>query len=830
MTGRALFIGVSEYESDGFVSYPTVGRSARALQQLFDASSLWDESRLLENPVRDQVMDEVRSTLDQCEPSDVVLIYFCGHGELPRWRDHPSELHLALSDSGFKDESSQLPLHHLYDALRKCLASAKILVLDCCKCGDVPVLSNEDVEGDHAPDERTWVLKALRCGELYAAAGSADDEYTAFSGALIKVLGGGIPDGGDLLDVDDVFEELLRSLRRGGFPRPEMIRRGQGSLRMLENADPAAEQRLHEVLAEASSADLARMWLGMPGIPAHMIEQHLRTRLRGGENALELAHRMHDRDEDSPRLRDFAKLLVSHLEDIAGGTARLLTSSGCRKCANFAGTVLEQAAALSADRLAAFHAALVADEPEIIGLEVDLAGMVAGDRLAALVGEPEEQVAEGADRMLRVFASIRPIADLRELLSALYARGEHFAVETVLANAALARPPAEAAEFARLLRGTAEWEIGKLVVRKRLPQDLAAFVAAFGPEADSVMRRLLAVAVEDSSPGDLIRVARALRSRGFTDAPVATVERALHHGSPPADVCALLDGLAGCAAEQRDAIEGLFRAHLREASVEELEFFLRRKDFLGRSDDLVHDVVGSREIEDVIALHRHAADEDAELAWSITRAVARTHKAQHLMRFARERPDHAENLFHEVGRLRDGDVIGLLLKMWHDGDSGPHIRQTGLSDGWFASVVPPEVLLDARMFLLDLDGKKGKLMDDVLRKVLQEYPHKLAPSQIASLLVALPAPSSRKLSETTRPLVRKLDDEFGEPPVTLTYLAQLVKAVSEYRLPVTEDLAARIDEAVYNRDDAALHRQYAAELGKNGVPDRQHEFNRRIHS
>ncbi|GAB2649343.1 hypothetical protein GCM10027271_03720 [Saccharopolyspora gloriosae] len=840
MTGHALFIGVSEYESDGFDSYPTVGESARKLHDLFDASSLWDASRLVENPIRGRFMDELRSTLDECGPSDSALVYFCGHGDLPPCgRTSRPELHLALSDSKPHDASTQLPVHHVYEALETCLASKKVLVLDCCECGQVPMLSHVDVEMPEFRDERTWVLKALRWGESYAKAIDGDrGVYTAFSGALIKILDGGLPDASNLLDIDEVFTELERNLHRDRHPVPDMIRRGRGSLALLENSSPEAKQRIQDELESASLFELAAMLDGGADLPAPAIEQQLRARLRTSENAIDLAHQLHER----PALhRGLADVLMTGAEDVAGDSARQLSRSACPDCAHFAQVLLERAVELDANRFAEFHRALVAGEPEVTRLEQDLAGLVTGERLAALVSEPEEPAAEAADRLLGLFAAERRMTDLQEVLTALYARGEQFAVETVLANVALGRSAVDAAKFAQLQRDAAEREIGKLVVRKRLPQDVAAYVAAFDLRSESVMRGLLAVAVKTSSSHDLIRLARALRSRGFADAPAIVMERALHDGAPPQDVCDLLDGLAGSAPDQRTAIEELFLTHLRGASVEELETYLSRKDFLGRSDALVRDVVADRPIDDVIALHRHAADEDAELAWNITHAVAGSRKPSHLVQFALACPRYAEQLFTAVGRQRDGDDIGLLLRKWHEDVDG--LRHSVPLATWFAAVVPPEVLLDAREFLVGLGKKEStKPVDDVLRMVLHEHALRLAPQELAALLVALPAPSSRKLSEITVPLVRKLDEEFkdlpvqeqseepGEDAVTLTYLARVVAAVSHYDHPVAEDLVARIDGAVYNRDDAALHRRYAKELGESGAPGRERDFRRRIDS
>lgn len=844
MTGYAVFIGVAEYEDEGFTSYETVGRSVERLKELFRGSRLWGECSSL-TPVTPQgLIEGLRPVVQETAPDDVLLVYFCGHGELIRRGDQYTELHLATRSSTPRDQVTQLPLHQVYDELHRSKAMAKVLVLDCCNSGGVPALGTRRRESaDIRPDPTTSVLKALRGGEPIAYAERKAGDYTAFSGALIDILSRGIPGADDPLSINDVFQEMVESLSQDGYPAPDVISRGIARLPLLENVD-TAESHVRDLLGNSGLVELARMWKGKPDgedVPVNVVRQHLRGRLGDGHAALEIAHELHQQSEGTGELlRDFVEMVVSGPDDLAASTAQALARSDCAECAEFCGQLLRRAVVvLSAEPL--IEILLVQELHQ--RAENDFATLARPDKFTAVLDglrrRQERHSSAAVDRLIELFATRRNHSEVRELLAGLRAYGREFDADTVLIDVALGRSPADAAGFVQEVRKRGEHggpDVSRLVVERRRPREVAAFIAGFGETADSMMRHLLPTVAEQTSADWMIRLVRALRANGLTDAPSAIIGAVLHRGTPSTKISKLLDGLADCGPEQSGRIETELYEHLRHSAtpVDEVAIFLRRTGGPGRPEVLMRNTVSERHVDDLIELHRYAlTSEDDQLAERIAHVVSEVRGPLDLMDFLRDfESAPAVELFTKVAQERDGETIGHLLSIWELPDNRPvPLRQDdGLLPDLFGKLVPPDRLLAAHRYLESM--QRDDVLDPVLRKKL-ESPQQLDPGLLAAFLVAL-SQRSRKPQDFVKRVADRLEEHFtgrDHPLVGVDHLARTVAEVcrsSKVTPQFSRIVAEQIDRLVLVRENTALSQTYLSALWTCGADERARAFKKQI--
>jgi Caspase domain len=162
---------------------------------------------------------------------DMLLVYWAGHGGAgPR-----DELYLSVNDTG----PGELPVSALaIGAIREVMlaspAANRVLILDCCLGGDAAPVSGVTgalaaqaaIDGGHA------LVSALPGPACFSPPLGM---YTAFTGALIGLLRGGVPGEPELLTLDDIHHQLLYALASRGLPRPQQYGLGAGQLALVRN-------------------------------------------------------------------------------------------------------------------------------------------------------------------------------------------------------------------------------------------------------------------------------------------------------------------------------------------------------------------------------------------------------------------------------------------------------------------------------------------------------------------------------------------------------------------------------------------------------------------
>lgn len=158
----------------------------------------------------------------------VLLIYYCGHGLVG------SDLQLYLATAQTVSEPASLGFsafgyQQLRQSLAGCQARTIAVVLDCCFAGRAAEPAESAVAALAAPGAAagSYLLAAASYSENALA--PEGEPYTAFGGALIRLLTDGIPDGPRLLTLGELYRALDRTLSDQGRPRPRSRSSGSAS-------------------------------------------------------------------------------------------------------------------------------------------------------------------------------------------------------------------------------------------------------------------------------------------------------------------------------------------------------------------------------------------------------------------------------------------------------------------------------------------------------------------------------------------------------------------------------------------------------------------------
>lgn len=230
---RAVLIGVDKYSH--LDELPAVHRSVERLAELLRASDLWGLPKrhciVLHNPKStDEVLDVVHDAAKAAKAA--FLVYFAGHGLV----SGQGELLLALKETDVERRYRALP----YDSVRHelidtCTATQRVVVLDCCYSGRA-------LEGYMSPPDlatltsidRAYVMTST--SETRLSQSPEDEEFTAFSGELIKAVDEGVPHAPDPLELSALFQHVRNELVAKGRPVPqERARNGGYSIALTHN-------------------------------------------------------------------------------------------------------------------------------------------------------------------------------------------------------------------------------------------------------------------------------------------------------------------------------------------------------------------------------------------------------------------------------------------------------------------------------------------------------------------------------------------------------------------------------------------------------------------
>lgn len=856
MSRYAFFISVAEYEDDAFPSYESVCNSGRDLHQLFDESELWTAHPPIEDPARpSDVTKEIAEALKRCRSGDAVLVYFVGHGEMPRCGDQHVDLELVMRSSSKAGRADFLPLHQLYDVVRDSPASQKMVLLDCCDSGRVASLGRVEnnllgIQQIEADEDSACVLTALRADELDQTAHARRDvggtEYTAFSRTLIDLLKRGFEDGPEVLDLERVSKKLEDDLHRNGHPKSQ-LRQSVGyasQVPFLENrAVPRLDRDTRRQLTALSMPELVAEWDRPRTANGRVVAQFVDELLRDGERAGEFAHCLHGEHEFERDQRErVVNAVVPGSPDEAAATIGALTGAACPQCASLGIDVLHRVIRSGEAEITRLDRALgeavptsirddalarSARSPELVALTADLIHRPCGDTAGARAFE-----------LLHAFGELRADDEVRQLLVLLRDDIRPLEADTVLGGAVLGRAPEHIAAFVEQVRGI-DAELGAAVevrvARRRPPHVLAAYAATLN-DPEQVWALLEAV-TKYRSFNVLLRLAVALHGREMHDAGLHSVRLALTRERTGDAAATVLDVLAADGSGWRGDVVGEVRDFLcRSLPADELWRFFRRH----RRTDLLGAVVKERQehVEDLVVLYCAALGDDPRMAAQIaSRLAERGRNSSVLMEFLRRGEEGgsgpAEVMFRALSTRSVEDTVGKVLISWETPANRPE-RMRKQDDALLALMAERASAVDLlNMAQLVTESAHQELARRLVHRALAAGPTRFTAGEFVDLLAWWSANSHGRGAHNIRKnglevlgkLSRAHQDENGHfrgesGTGAAEYFAGLVAGTcghASISSTLSDEIERLLSELIAERGTPAIQRTYVAELNALGA-------------
>ncbi|CCK25418.1 hypothetical protein BN159_1039 [Streptomyces davaonensis JCM 4913] len=244
----AVLIGVSRY--DHLAPLPGVRGNVVDLAEQLRDPAVWGLSEercrvVLEPTDATAAFEPLRETADG--GLDTLVVYYAGHGLIDPNR---GDLGLGLPGSVVGRPYTSLPYYWLSEELKGLRIERRIVILDCCYSGRALGMMSDaqSAVANGAEIEGTYLIASA--DESAQAVAPPGARHTAFTGELISLLAGGVPDGPELLPLDTVFQHLSAACRSRSFPLPQKrVRNSAGQLPIFRNR-AYAPMRAGRLLAE----------------------------------------------------------------------------------------------------------------------------------------------------------------------------------------------------------------------------------------------------------------------------------------------------------------------------------------------------------------------------------------------------------------------------------------------------------------------------------------------------------------------------------------------------------------------------------------------------
>jgi hypothetical protein len=273
---RLVLIGTSKYEDEKLPDLPAVTRNVAELKAVLTHQVYG----IVPEQHCDVLIDEAdirllgrRLRMAALQAEDLLLVYYAGHG-LIAGRRH--QLHLALPDTEWEDPGfTSLEYDKLRNTVLDSQAVVKMIILDCCfsgrVVGDIMAAATAELI-DQVGIDGSYVLASAHRDEV--ALILPGEDYTAFTGRLLRLLREGVVGGPEFLTIDDVYRHLRAKMKADGLPQPQ--KRGIDTadrLALARNrayATPASApillQRQAEAVEQGENGDWTAAAISLSGI------------------------------------------------------------------------------------------------------------------------------------------------------------------------------------------------------------------------------------------------------------------------------------------------------------------------------------------------------------------------------------------------------------------------------------------------------------------------------------------------------------------------------------------------------------------------------------
>jgi predicted restriction endonuclease len=234
LKSRAVLIGTSKYEY--LDDLPSVANNLSKLFRLLTDEQVCglppEHCEVVSNPTSiKEMLDPVADAAK--EATDVLIVYFAGHGLL---HSTGSELYITLVDSNIERMYYSVAYENFRTEIRHSPARRKLVILDCCYSGRALNAMSDGGSTGRVANSAALSGVYLMASTAENKTANAGDTYTAFSGELINIIESGIPECGELLDVDSIFDGARVALQDRGLPLPQKRESDHGAgLHLVRN-------------------------------------------------------------------------------------------------------------------------------------------------------------------------------------------------------------------------------------------------------------------------------------------------------------------------------------------------------------------------------------------------------------------------------------------------------------------------------------------------------------------------------------------------------------------------------------------------------------------
>jgi len=288
---RALLVGVGAYEHDELPDLDSPPIDVKDWAELLEDPQLgaFDDVDIVLNDDSRTLQDKIYDFLSEADPSDFLLLYYSGHGELQDGR----RLYLtATTTDPQRLPPTSVPTDELRRWVDECRAGQVVLILDCCHAGAFADLKQR-------ADRSRIVVVSAGATEL-AHEGEGYKQHalpSAFSGPFLEGLrtGAADSDGNGIISVREAFEYAAARMVHGERTQtPQMRAAGVGDL-ILSNAPRRPELIPRDLLLLTRSGLASARVLAVDELSTWLQrDDRTRAELTAGVETLEEL----ERDED----------------------------------------------------------------------------------------------------------------------------------------------------------------------------------------------------------------------------------------------------------------------------------------------------------------------------------------------------------------------------------------------------------------------------------------------------------------------------------------------------------------------------------------------------
>ncbi|MGR4879557.1 caspase family protein [Streptomyces sp. LARHCF249] len=213
--GAAVLIGVSAYRE--MEAVPSIANNLTSLKEVMaDGLGIPDGNLfVVSDPAAStEVHETIEKASEAADPaSGALLVYFAGHG----WT-HRGRLMLGLAGSSQSRQWSALDFNHLRIQIADSQIGSRVVILDSCYSGAALDILGPDDLASAAAIDGTYVLTAANA--TTAALAPTGEQFTTFTGLLIRALTDGIPEGPSVINTEALYRYIERAAKARALPLP----------------------------------------------------------------------------------------------------------------------------------------------------------------------------------------------------------------------------------------------------------------------------------------------------------------------------------------------------------------------------------------------------------------------------------------------------------------------------------------------------------------------------------------------------------------------------------------------------------------------------------